>query len=176
MAVQVRPRPVWTAPDLEVHETVSVSALEQVSRELGLALERRPIERTELLTADECRVAGTITELTLVEELDGFRFEQSGLLSQVRQRYLGVMRGKSVLPGIDLVLLIDLVGPLRRFRRHERADVASAPLRRRYRRADPIIHRRHLRMRLEIACWTPRSGRVDLATPVGAGALWATTR
>ncbi|MBV8992181.1 MAG: aminotransferase class IV [Pseudonocardiales bacterium] len=88
-------------------DSITVAALEQVSRELGLAFERRPIERTELLTADECAVAGTITELTLVDEVDGFRFEQSGLLSQVRQRYLGIMRGKSALPGIDLVPLID---------------------------------------------------------------------
>ncbi|MGH3977331.1 MAG: aminotransferase class IV, partial [Pseudonocardiaceae bacterium] len=90
--------------------SITVDALEQVSRELGVPFERRPIERTELLTADECGVAGTITELTLVEEIDGFRFEQSGLLSQLRQRYFEIMRGESVLPSIDLVSLIDRAG------------------------------------------------------------------
>lgn len=86
-------------------DSITVDALEQVSRELGLPFERRPIERTELLTADECGVAGTISELTLVDEIDGFRFQQSGLLSQLRQRYIEIMRGGSILPGIDLVPL-----------------------------------------------------------------------
>lgn len=88
-------------------DSITVAALEQVSRELGLVFERRPIERTELLTADECAVAGTISELTLVEEVDGFRFQQSGLLLKLRHRYLGIMRGEVVLPSIDLVPLID---------------------------------------------------------------------
>lgn len=91
-------------------DSITVDALEQVSRELGLPFERRPIERTELLTADECGVAGTITELTLIDEIDGFRFQQSGLLAQLRQRYLEIMRGESILPGIDLVPLIDRTG------------------------------------------------------------------
>ena len=91
-------------------DSITVDALEQVSRDLGLVFERRPIERTELLTAAECGVAGTISELTLIEEVDGYRFEQYGLLAQLRKRYLAVMRGDSGLPGIPLVPLIDEAG------------------------------------------------------------------
>ena len=87
-------------------DSITVGALEQVSRECGVPFERRPIERTELLAAEECGIAGTITELTLVEEVDGFHFAQSGLLSELRQRYLQIMRGASVLPGIELLPLI----------------------------------------------------------------------
>ena len=71
-------------------------------------LEHRPIERTELLSADECGVAGTISELTLVEEIDGFRYDQNGLLSRVRKRYIDIMRGTADLPGIELVPLVAL--------------------------------------------------------------------
>ena len=63
-------------------------------------------ERSELLAAEECGIAGTITELTLVDEVDGFHFAQSGLLSELRQRYLQIMRGASVLPNIELLPLI----------------------------------------------------------------------
>ena len=87
-------------------DSITVGALEQVSRESGVPFERRPIERTELLAAEECGIAGTITALTIVAEVDGFHFAQSGLLSELRQRYVQIMRGASVLPGIELLPLI----------------------------------------------------------------------
>jgi branched-chain amino acid aminotransferase len=95
-------------------DSITLGVLEQVSRECGVRFERSPIERSELLAAEECAIAGTITELTLVEEVDGFHFAQSGLLSELRQRYLEIMRGESVLPGIELLPLIhgpEGVGP-----------------------------------------------------------------
>jgi branched-chain amino acid aminotransferase len=91
-------------------DSITLNAMELVARDMGLTFERRPIERSELLAADECGIAGTISELTLVEEVDGFRFGLSGVLSQVRQRYIEIMRGEAVLPGIDLVPLIGGTG------------------------------------------------------------------
>jgi branched-chain amino acid aminotransferase len=88
-------------------DSITVAALEQVSRECGVPFQRRPIERSELLAADECGLAGTISELTLVEEIDGFHYKQTGLLSELRGRYLEVMRGESTLAGFDLVPLIN---------------------------------------------------------------------
>ena len=87
-------------------DSITLDAIEHVVADLGLTLEHRPIERTELLSADECGVAGTISELTLVEEIDGFRYDQNGLLSRVRKRYIDVMRGTADLPGIELVPLV----------------------------------------------------------------------
>lgn len=86
-------------------DSITLDALELIARDMGLEFERRPIERSELLAADECGIAGTISELTLVEEVDCFHFGLSGLLSQVRRRYLEIMRGEVVLPGVDLVPL-----------------------------------------------------------------------
>jgi branched-chain amino acid aminotransferase len=91
-------------------DSITVDALEHVAEEMGVPFESRPIERTELLTADECGIAGTISELTLVAEVDGFQYEQSGLLSQVRTRYIEIMRSESVIPAIDLVPLVDGAG------------------------------------------------------------------
>jgi branched-chain amino acid aminotransferase len=87
-------------------DSITVATVADVCRDLGVPFERRPIDRTELLVADECGLAGTITELTLVDEIDGFRYHQTGVLSQVRQRYLSAMRGESVLAGTELVPLI----------------------------------------------------------------------
>jgi branched-chain amino acid aminotransferase len=91
-------------------DSITVDGLAKVCRDLGLPFERRPIDRTELLTADECGVAGTISELTLVEEIDGFHYDQTGVLARLRQRYLEVMRGDVELPGIELVPLISRTG------------------------------------------------------------------
>jgi branched-chain amino acid aminotransferase len=88
-------------------DSITVDILEAVAVDLGVPFERRPIERTELLAAAECGVAGTISELTLVSEVDGATYEQSGVLAQVRQRYLEVMRGERVLPGVELLPLAD---------------------------------------------------------------------
>jgi branched-chain amino acid aminotransferase len=50
----------------------------------------------------------------MVSEVDGFHYEQSGVLSQLRDRYMEVMRGDLSLPGIELLPLI-----------HEPAQAAS---------------------------------------------------
>ncbi len=88
-------------------DSITLDAIEQVAKYLGLLFERRPIERSELLAAGECGVAGTISELTVIEEIDGFHFEPDGVLAEVRQQYIEVMRGELALPGIDLVPLLN---------------------------------------------------------------------
>jgi branched-chain amino acid aminotransferase len=88
-------------------DSITVDVLEEVAKDLGVPFDRRPIERTELLAADECGLAGTISELTLVSEVDGAEYEQAGLLAQLRQRYLELMRRDVALPGVDLVRLAD---------------------------------------------------------------------
>jgi branched-chain amino acid aminotransferase len=87
-------------------DSITVRVLEQLSHESGLPFERRPIERSELLAAQECAIAGTITELTLVSEVDGFHYDRSGVLSRLRDRYIDLMRGDLVLEGAELMPLI----------------------------------------------------------------------
>jgi branched-chain amino acid aminotransferase len=87
-------------------DSITVKTIAAVCAELGVPFHRRPVERTELLVAQECGLAGTITELTLVDEIDGYAYSQTGVLSHVRRRYLAAMRGTAPLPGTDLVPLI----------------------------------------------------------------------
>lgn len=86
-------------------DSITVLALQGICQELDMPFERRPIERTELLTAAECGLAGTISELTLVDCVDGFSFSRNGVLAQVRRRYLDVMRRVESVRGVDLVEL-----------------------------------------------------------------------
>jgi branched-chain amino acid aminotransferase len=87
-------------------DSITIDALEQISHECGVPFERRPIDRTELLAAEECGIAGTITALTIVSEVDGFHYQQHGVLSRLRDSYIDVMRGGLCVPGIEMLPLV----------------------------------------------------------------------
>lgn len=87
-------------------DSITMSIVEEVCAELGVPFERRPIERSELLVADEVGLTGTISELTLVSEIDGYRFALDGVLARVRARYLTAMRGERPPAGVDLVPIV----------------------------------------------------------------------
>ncbi|GAA4556723.1 aminotransferase class IV [Pseudonocardia xishanensis] len=91
-------------------DSITVDALEELCGGLGIPFSRRPVERTELLTARECGLVGTITELTPVAEVDGYTFALDGLLADVRRHYLGVMRGRTALACAPLVPLLHRAG------------------------------------------------------------------
>lgn len=86
-------------------DSITVDVLEKAAHDLGLDFLRRPLERSELLAADECGVAGTISELTLVEEIDGRTYPVDGVLARLRERYLAAMRGPAPLDGVELMPL-----------------------------------------------------------------------
>jgi branched-chain amino acid aminotransferase len=87
-------------------DSITVDTIERVARELGVPFERRALERTELLAATECGVAGTISELTMVEEIDGFAYDQAGVLVTVREAYVETMRGRRAVPDVEMVQLV----------------------------------------------------------------------
>lgn len=84
-------------------DSITVDLLEEASRDLGIPFTRRPIDRTELLVARQVGLVGTVTELTLVSEVDGYSYELDGPLGQVRARYLQAMRGEVKLPGVEMM-------------------------------------------------------------------------
>ena len=103
----VRDRTVITPPATEgALESLTVDAVELVCRTMGVTFERRPIDRSELLTADEIALAGTITEVGTVSEIDGVPKPTDGLLADVRHRYLDALRRRLLLPGLSFASLI----------------------------------------------------------------------
>lgn len=83
-------------------DSLTVRILQQICLRDGLRFVMRPIDRTELLSAEEVGIAGTISELTLVDEVDGFTFRTDGVLRGLREAYLRVMRGTDHLPGTEM--------------------------------------------------------------------------
>lgn len=86
-------------------ESLTVDVIAEVCEALSIPFERRPIERSELLIADELGIAGTISELTLASDIDGYAKRADGLLARVREHYVKAMRREVQLPGVTFVEL-----------------------------------------------------------------------
>lgn len=93
---------VFTPPATEgALESITLDSAEVLCRSLGIPFTRRPIDRTELIIADEVAVCGTLAEITEVTAIDGQPLtRQGGLLTAVAAAYLDAVRG--VRPHPDL--------------------------------------------------------------------------
>jgi branched-chain amino acid aminotransferase len=100
--VCVREGTVLTPPASEgALESLTIDAVEAVCNESGIHFERRPLERSELLVADEIALVGTITEISLVSEIDGVEKPVDGVLASVRRSYGDALRRRTKLPGLS---------------------------------------------------------------------------
>jgi len=87
-------------------DSITVDVLEELAARSGIPFVRRPLDRTELLSARECGLVGTITELTPVADVDGHPYTVDGLLADLRLRYMEVMRGGSPSSTVELVPIL----------------------------------------------------------------------
>lgn len=86
-------------------ESITLDVVEQICRRDGVAFERRPMDRTELLTSDEAAVVGTISELTPISRVDTTELRVDGVLSSLRDRYIGAMRRSERLSDVEFEIL-----------------------------------------------------------------------
>ena len=105
--LMVRDETVVTPPATEgALESISVNIVELLAQSMGIRFLRRPIDRTELLVADEIGLCGTLHEVTLVSTIEGLALsEKSPILSTLQRRYFDVVRGMQPHPSIHLTLL-----------------------------------------------------------------------
>ncbi len=105
--LMVRNGVVYTPPSTEgALESITVDLVEAVANSMGIPFVRRPIERTELLIADEIALCGTLAELPLVKSIEGQRLPGSSfILSALQTRYLQAVRGIDPHPAIELSML-----------------------------------------------------------------------
>lgn len=74
-----------------------------LAEELGIELERRPVDRSELYIADELGFTGTLSEITLVRSIDDLTLpEEAPILSAVEQRYRDAVLGVGPHPSVEL--------------------------------------------------------------------------
>lgn len=96
---------VFTPPASEgALESITLDCAAAICDSRGIPFERRPIDRSELLIADELAVCGTLAEITEVTAVDGQPLPRTGgLLTEVATAYLAAVRGTAPHPAITLV-------------------------------------------------------------------------
>ena len=86
-------------------ESITVNIVESLCKRVGIPFERRPIDRTELLVADEIALAGTLMELGVVSRIDWRRMPSSTpLIDRVREEYWACVRGERQDPAVHLTV------------------------------------------------------------------------
>lgn len=93
--LMVRDNTIVTPPATEgALESITLDIVESLAQSLGIKFIRRPIDRTELLVADELALCGTLHEVTLATSIDEYTLdEKSPILRAIQKRYMEAVRG-----------------------------------------------------------------------------------
>ena len=76
-------------------ESITIDICESIAHSLQIPFQRRPLDRTELLVADEICLCGPLTELVPASQIDGRPIDPAGpVLNAMRERYFAVVRGE----------------------------------------------------------------------------------
>lgn len=110
--MMVRNGAVYTPPASEgALESITLEILEAMAHSMGIVFVRRPIDRTELLIADEIGVCGTLHEVALASSIEGVPLpEKSPILGALQNRYLDAVRGINPHPAVELTVLPSVAG------------------------------------------------------------------
>lgn len=105
--LMVRDGVIYTPPSTEgALESITLDFVEALAKSLNIPFVRRPVDRTELLIADELCICGTLAELIPVSEIDGNKIDPDGpLLSEIRNRFFKVVRGEESDPYFDAAVV-----------------------------------------------------------------------
>jgi branched-chain amino acid aminotransferase len=104
--VMVRDGIVCTPPATEgALESITLDIVEALAHSMKIPFVRRPIDRTELLVADEIAICGTLAELVLVKSIDGLPLNpKSQLLRSLQDRFFRAARNIEPHPAVELTL------------------------------------------------------------------------
>lgn len=105
--LMVRNGIVYTPPPTEgALESITLEIIESLARSMGIKFVRRPIDRTELLVADEIAICGTLAEIALAQSIEGVLLSQEApILRTLQRRYFQAVRGTHPHPVVDLSFL-----------------------------------------------------------------------
>jgi len=100
----VRDNVVLTPPASEgALESITLDVVEALAQSLGIKFVRRPLDRTELVIADEIALCGTLSELTPVQSIEGLVLPgKSGLLTSLQRRFFEAVRGVDPHPFVEI--------------------------------------------------------------------------
>jgi branched-chain amino acid aminotransferase len=105
--LMVRDGTIYSPPATEgALESITLDLIEALAQPSGIKFIRRPIDRTELLIADEIGLCGTLAELTLVKSIQGRPLSnEPSILRTLQASYLDIARGVAVHPAVELTYL-----------------------------------------------------------------------
>lgn len=83
-------------------ESITVDIVRDLCADIGVPFSMRPIERTELIVADEIAAVGTLNDLTIVKSVDERPMGPSPILDAVLDRYLTACEGAKPHAAVDL--------------------------------------------------------------------------
>ena len=78
-----------------VLESITRDSVIRIARDMGLKVEERTVDRTELYTADEAFLCGSAMEITPVLSIDGYAFETHEITNKLHSAYLEAATGKN---------------------------------------------------------------------------------
>lgn len=94
--VMVRDGAVFAPPASEgAFESITVDIIGALCADLGIPFSYRPIERTELIIADELAAVGTLNDITIIGAMDERSMGPSPVLDKILTRYLAACTGKA---------------------------------------------------------------------------------
>jgi branched-chain amino acid aminotransferase len=95
--VMVRDGVMYTPPASEgALESITMDIVEALAGSMGIAFVHRPIERTELLIADEIALCGTLADITIAKTIEGLPLKQPApILTAVQGAYIKACKGIS---------------------------------------------------------------------------------
>ena len=112
--VMVRDGVISTPPSTEgALESVTLDIVEALAKSMDIPFVRRPIDRTELLVADEIALCGSLAELIIVESIEGLPIKgDSPIFRSLQDRYFRAVRNIEPHPAVELSVLTDLRSPV----------------------------------------------------------------
>lgn len=102
--LMVRAGKIYTPPATEgALESITLDVIEALAQSMGYRFIRQPIDRTELLIADELALCGTLAEVVPIKSIEGLALPgQSPILQSLQTRYFDAVRGISPHPFVEL--------------------------------------------------------------------------
>ena len=97
-------RTIYTPPATEgALESITLDIVETLAHSIEMPFIRRPIDRTELLIADELAICGTLAELVTVKSIEGSPLKpKASMLPRLQKRFFQAVRGIAPHPFIEL--------------------------------------------------------------------------
>lgn len=84
-------------------ESITLDIVEALAHSMEIKFIRRPIDRTELLVADEIAICGTLAEVTLAKTIAGLKpMKEPSILLALQTRYFQAVRGIDKHPFVEL--------------------------------------------------------------------------